>query len=140
GSDRRVWWGCRAKINCACHVIQNKRITRDHVELNIADKQKEYTMGKLQGKNALITGASSGIGQSIAIRFAQEGANVAINYRSGPEQAQDTLRQTCAVSRNSTCMNMVIQADIAKEDQVKDMFAQVIAKLGSIDVLINNAG
>ena len=47
-------------------------------------------MSKLDGKNVLITGASSGIGQAIAIRFAQEGANVAINYRSGAEQAEMT--------------------------------------------------
>ena len=47
-------------------------------------------MERLQGKNVLITGASSGIGQAIAVRFAAEGANVAINYRSGAEQAEAT--------------------------------------------------
>ena len=47
-------------------------------------------MERLKGKNVLITGASSGIGQAIAIRFAREGANVAINYRSGAEQAEAT--------------------------------------------------
>ena len=55
-------------------------------------------MAKLTGKNVLITGASSGIGQAIAIRFAQEGANVAINYHSGAEQAEATR----AVKRRRT--------------------------------------
>ena len=61
---------------------------------------------KLEGKNVLITGASSGIGQAIAIRFAQEGANVAINYRSGADEAETTqvlVREACLVARNHGC-------------------------------------
>src|SRR5690242_3579045 len=56
----------------------------------IQQTQGVKTVERLKGKNVLITGASSGIGQAIAIRFAREGANVAINYRSGAEQAQAT--------------------------------------------------
>ena len=101
-------------------------------------------MLRLEGKNALITGASTGIGQAIAVRFAEEGANVAINYRSGPEQAEATevrVHEACLSSRgNGGCKDMIVQADISKEDQVKEMFTRVIANLGTIDILVNNAG
>ncbi len=100
-------------------------------------------MLRLEGKNVLITGASTGIGQAIAIRFAQEGANVAINYRGGPEDAVATevqVHQACNGVRQNGCKELTIQADISKEDQVQDMFAKVIESFGAIDVLVNNAG
>ncbi|MGC4054202.1 MAG: glucose 1-dehydrogenase [Paludibaculum sp.] len=100
-------------------------------------------MPRSVGKNVLITGASSGIGQAIAVRFAQEGANVAINYRTGPEQAEATevlVSEACMAVRESGCKDLVIQADISKEDQVRTMFAKVIEAFGSVDVLVNNAG
>lgn len=100
-------------------------------------------MLRLEGKTALITGASSGIGQAIAIRFAREGANVAINYRSGPEMAEQTRVAVCEASRaggRATCNNMTVQADVADEAQVQDMFAKVAAELGRIDIVVNNAG
>ena len=98
-------------------------------------------MKKLEGKNVLITGASSGIGQAIAIRFAKEGANVAINYRSGAEQAEST-RATIRANRNgdSHCREIVVQADVSDEQQVKRMFDEVIDAFGRVDVLVNNAG
>src|SRR5690242_10891839 len=100
-------------------------------------------MERLKGKNVLITGASSGIGQAIAIRFAGEGANVAINYRSGPDQAEATqvrVHEACLAARNHGCRDLIIAADISKEDQVKEMFAAVVREFGHIDVLVNNAG
>lgn len=100
-------------------------------------------MLRLEGKSALITGASSGIGQAIAIRFASEGANVAINYRSGPEMAEETRAAVCEAARaagRATCNNMAVQADVSNEDQVRDMFAKVSAQLGRIDIVVNNAG
>ena len=57
-------------------------------------------MERLKGKNILITGASSGIGQAIAVRFAREGANIAINYRSGAEQAEATRVMARAARSN----------------------------------------
>jgi glucose 1-dehydrogenase len=98
-------------------------------------------MNRLEGKNVLITGASSGIGQAIAIRFAQEGANVAINYRSGAEQAEATQSMIQA-QRNghSHSQDMIVQADVSDEQQVKRMFAEVIQGFGRLDVLVNNAG
>jgi glucose 1-dehydrogenase len=101
-------------------------------------------MLRLEGKNVLITGASTGIGQAIAVRFAREGANVAINYRTGPDQAAATevlVSDACmAVRGNGHCRDLIIQADISQEEQVKEMFARVIEAFGSIDVLVNNAG
>ncbi len=92
-------------------------------------------MKGLEGKNVLVTGASSGIGQAIAIRFAQEGANVAINYRNAEAQADAS-----AVLARTNATSMIVEADVSKEDDVKKMFAEVIAKLGRLDVLGNNAG
>ncbi|MDX2154191.1 MAG: glucose 1-dehydrogenase [Bryobacteraceae bacterium] len=100
-------------------------------------------MPKLVGKNVLITGASSGIGQAIAVRFAQEGANVAINYLKDPGEAEATevmVAEACMAVRKSGCKDLVVQADVSKEDQVKTMFAKVIDAFGSIDILVNNAG
>ena len=96
--------------------------------------------GRLNGKNVLITGASSGIGQAIAIRFAKEGANVAINYRSGPDQAEETRRMAKAARAGGDGREMTIQADVAKEEQVISMFESVVDAFGSLDVLVNNAG
>lgn len=95
---------------------------------------------KLQGKNILVTGASSGIGQAIAVRFAQEGANVAINYRSGAEQAKATEAMARETRPNSDGKQFTVQADVSQEDQVKAMFAAVLQNFGRLDVLVNNAG
>ena len=97
-------------------------------------------MQKLQGKNVLITGASSGIGQAIAVRFAREGANVAINYRSGAEQAQATQMLARSARANGGGKDLIVQADVSQEDQVRAMFATVLDTFGSLDVLVNNAG
>ncbi len=98
-------------------------------------------MSRLKGKNVLITGASSGIGQAVAVRFAREGANVAINYRSGAEQAEITRN----LARDARCKcdsgkETIVQADVSDEAQVRAMFDHVLAEFGSLDVLINNAG
>src|SRR5713101_6619835 len=97
-------------------------------------------MSRLTGKNILITGASSGIGQAIAIRFAREGANVAINYRSGAQQAEETRCMARKARTDGDGREMVVQADVSDEAQVKTMVAKVIEEFGSLDVLVNNAG
>jgi glucose 1-dehydrogenase len=100
-------------------------------------------MLKLDGRNVLITGASSGIGQAIAVRFAREGANVAINYRSGAEQAEVTRQMVrdayMAVDRPDG-QAILVQADVSNEAQVQEMFRQTLAAFGRLDVLVNNAG
>lgn len=100
-------------------------------------------MRRLEGKNMLVTGAGSGIGQAIAVRFAREGANVAINYRSGPEMAEETLRQAREAARMNGAIGakvILVQADVAKESDVASMFAAVANQFGRVDVLVNNAG
>jgi glucose 1-dehydrogenase len=97
-------------------------------------------MLRLQGKNALITGASSGIGQAIAVRFAREGANVAINYRSDPEEAQKTMEMARSARGGASGKEIVVQADVSQEDQVQAMFKATLEAFGSLDVLVNNAG
>lgn len=94
-------------------------------------------MPRLKGKNVLITGASSGIGEAIAIRFAQEGANVAINYNSGKDRAEGVRAKAQQAGGGK---QITVQADIADEGQVKHMFATVLKEFGSLDILINNSG
>ena len=88
---------------------------------------------RLKGKNALITGASSGIGRAIAIRFAQEGANVAINHYHDADGAAETARQI-------QTKHFAIDANVADPAQVKAMMAQAVDRMGSVDILVNNAG
>lgn len=101
-------------------------------------------MKGLQGKTALITGASSGIGQAIAIRLAQEGCNVAINYRSSPEGAEKTKAQAMAkaCSDIEACgvKSLLVQGDVSKEADVVDMVSTVVDHIGGLDILISNAG
>jgi glucose 1-dehydrogenase len=100
-------------------------------------------MKGIKGKNVLVTGASSGIGQAIAVRFAQEGANVAINYRKSPEDARDTeemIEKACGEIQGCGVEYTLVQADVSKEEDVVKMVATVVEKFGSLDILINNAG
>lgn len=100
-------------------------------------------MRGLNGKNVLITGASSGIGEATVLRFGQEGANVAINYHSGKDRAKkiaDSFKKSCDAIEKSGCQTLLIQADVSKLSEVKKMFKTVIEAWGRIDILINNAG
>lgn len=101
------------------------------------------TNKRLAGKTALVTGGSSGIGQAIAVRFAQEGANVALTYRKSKEGAKKTetaVNAACELVQESACRGMIIQADVSDEQQVLDMFAKVFETFERLDILVNNAG
>jgi len=97
-------------------------------------------MQRLKGKNALVTGASSGIGEAIAIRFAQEGANVAINYNSGKDRAEAVKKKVEEAGKAGQQKAITIQADIGNEEQIRKMFKTVIDAFGTLDILINNSG
>ncbi len=95
-------------------------------------------MKGLEEKRVLVTGASSGIGQAIAIRFAEEGARVVINYRSGLEGARATER--AILESGARQAPIVMQADVADPGEVHGMFDAVMAEMGGVDILVNNAG
>jgi glucose 1-dehydrogenase len=100
-------------------------------------------MPGLRGKNVLVTGGSSGIGQAIAVRFAEQGANVAINYLSRPEEAHETEEQVQAcVGRvqQAGVRDVLVGGDVSDEDDVVRMVGEAAEALGGIDVLVNNAG
>ncbi len=100
-------------------------------------------MPRLLGKNVLITGASSGIGEAIAIRFAKEGANVAINYNSGAGRAEGVKKKADdagASVQGGSNKHLTVKADVSDEAQIKSMFKEVLGKFGTLDILINNSG
>jgi len=91
---------------------------------------------KLDGKVALVTGAGQGIGQSIAVRLAQEGADVIIDDRVADERTAETLKQVQATGKRG----MVIAADLSDTAATKRMIAEGVREMGRIDILVNNAG
>lgn len=99
-------------------------------------------MARLTGKNVLVTGASSGIGEAIAIFFAGEGARVAINYNSGKDRADSVKAKADEAGKAAGISgeNIVVAGDVSQEDQVKQMFETVIKQFGRLDILINNSG
>jgi glucose 1-dehydrogenase len=106
-------------------------------------RTRSEAMPGLKGKNVLVTGGSSGIGQAIAVRFAEHGANVAINYLTTPDEAEDTEEQVNAcVSRvrQEGVRDVLVRGDVSDEDDVVRMVGMAAEELGGIDVLVNNAG
>ena len=91
--------------------------------------------GKLTGKVAIVTGASSGIGQGIALRYAQEGADVCINYFGDDAGAVKVQQEIQAVGRKA----ILFAADVSKPDQTLALVDAAWAQLGKADILVNNA-
>ena len=109
----------------------------------ITSSQRTEPMPGLRGKGVLVTGGTSGIGQAIAVRFAEYGANVAINYLRQPDEANDTEQQVQAcVSRvqQEGVRDVLVQGDVSREDDVVRMVGQAVTELDGVDVLVNNAG
>ncbi len=90
----------------------------------------------LSGQKALVTGGSSGIGRACAVALAQAGADVAVNYRSGAEEADEVVAEITGMGRQG----VAVRADVSREEDVREMFRQAISELGTVDILVNNAG
>ena len=93
-------------------------------------------MAGLEGRTALVTGGSRGIGRAICVRLASDGADVAINYANNAEAANEVAEEVRALGRRAE----VYQADVADRDAVNAMCSQATSDLGRIDILVNNAG
>ncbi len=93
-------------------------------------------MKSLENKIALITGAATGIGKAIALRFGREGSHVIINYLNQEEAADEVVQKVKAEGGSAT----KIMADISREDQVQNMFSFIKNQFGRLDILVNNAG
>jgi 3-oxoacyl-[acyl-carrier protein] reductase len=90
----------------------------------------------LNGKVALVTGASRGIGRAIALRLAHDGAAVVVNYVGSAQQAQDAVGQIEKEGGRA----VAVQADVSKSGDVKRLFDACFEKRGRLDILVNNAG
>lgn len=93
-------------------------------------------MKELEGKVSLVTGASRGLGRSIALKLASQGSKVAINYLTSDAEAEDVARQI----ESSGGEAMLVKADVADAKTVRAMTREIVAKWGKIDILVNNAG
>jgi glucose 1-dehydrogenase len=93
-------------------------------------------MSRLEGKIALVTGSSQGIGQGVAIRLAKEGAKIIVNYHANPDGADETLDEI----RKAGSDGISVQADLGKTEDIDSLIQQSVTKFGQIDILVNNAG
>lgn len=93
-------------------------------------------VNKLNGKVAVVTGASKGIGAGIAKKFAEEGAQVLVNYSSSKEAAEKVVKEIVETGGKA----LAIQADVSKPEDIKRMFHEATSAFGKIDILVNNAG
>tara|TARA_Y100000996_G_scaffold79114_3_gene53782 strand:+ start:9401 stop:10153 length:753 start_codon:yes stop_codon:yes gene_type:complete len=91
---------------------------------------------ELQGKTALVTGASKGIGKASALKLASMGANIAVNYFSSENEALDTVKEVKSLGVDA----FAVQANVGKLDEVDSMISAIVKKFEKIDILINNAG
>src|SRR3954462_13971102 len=95
-----------------------------------------FPMGRLEGKTALVTGASREIGRAIALELAREGAKVALNYQSSDAKAQEVADEIAKLG--GACL--IAKADVAHPQEEREMVKRVAGHLGRLDILVNNAG
>lgn len=92
-------------------------------------------MINLTGKVALVTGSSRGIGKACALRLAEAGADVVVNYLTSAREAEAVARSIAAIGRKVTC----IRADVGEEEDVEEMILFVKQQFGALDILVHNA-
>jgi 3-oxoacyl-[acyl-carrier protein] reductase len=90
----------------------------------------------LSGKSAVVTGASRGIGRAIALRLAEQGANVAFSYKGNAAAANDTAAAITALGREA----LAVQADVSQPESAEQLIKAALERFGRIDILVNNAG
>lgn len=90
----------------------------------------------LEGKKAVVTGSSRGIGKGCALTLAKCGADVVVNYVQSPEKAEDTVEKITELGRTS----FAVKADVSREDEVETLFKKAFDEFGTIDILVNSAG
>ncbi|GMU41952.1 MAG: short-chain dehydrogenase [Chloroflexota bacterium] len=93
-------------------------------------------MGDLDGRTALVTGGSRGIGRAICLKLAAEGADIAINYHANREAAEAVAAEVRALGRRAE----IYQADVAVEEDCRGLAAAALRDFGKVDILVNNAG
>jgi 3-oxoacyl-[acyl-carrier protein] reductase len=93
-------------------------------------------MAKLQGKVAVVTGASKGIGAAIAEKLGAEGAKVVVNYASDKAGAENVVKKIKAAGSQA----IAVQGDVSKEADIKNLFAEAKKAYGNVNILVNNAG
>jgi glucose 1-dehydrogenase len=91
---------------------------------------------RLEQKVAIVTGAGTGIGRAIALRFAQEGAAVVIDYVGKPDNAAEVVQQITGAGGKA----LAVEADVSQQDQVQRLIDQTVQKYDRLDILVNNAG
>src|SRR5579862_8013291 len=100
------------------------------------DEGKIMSVSKLAGKAALVTGSSQGIGAAVALRLAEEGADIVVNYHSHPEGAEEVVEKI----RGAGCTVVALQADLGRVPEVQRLVQESVRALGRLDILVNNAG
>ncbi|CCF14009.1 MULTISPECIES: 3-oxoacyl-[acyl-carrier-protein] reductase [Brevibacillus] len=90
----------------------------------------------LEGKVALITGASRGIGRAIALKYAEAGANIIVNYSGNEAKAQETVAEIEKLGREA----IMIRANVGNTEEAENMVKEALERFGKIDILVNNAG
>jgi 3-oxoacyl-[acyl-carrier protein] reductase len=91
---------------------------------------------RLKGKVALVTGGGTGMGRAMCLKFASEGAGVAVNYSKSQKQAEAVAE----AARQMGAATLAIQADVAQDQEARRLVEETVAKLGRVDILVNNAG